>query len=579
MLEIGSLVDGKYKILNVIGKGGMSVVYLAMNERANKQWAIKEIRKDGVQNYEVVRQGLIAETNLLKRLSHPNLPSIVDVIDDKDTFLIVMDYIEGIPLSQVLEEGKQPQEKVVDWALQLCSVLQYLHSQDNPIIYRDMKPSNVMLKPDGSVMLIDFGTARTFKHNRIEDTTCLGTVGYAAPEQFGGRGQTDARTDIYCLGATLYHLVTGQNPSEPPYEMYPITEWDSTLSTGLESIIWQCTQQNPDDRFQNCEELKFALEHYRELDIEYKKKQNKRLGLFMASCIISATAFILAGVSEYLYRDNLTSNYDIYLQNAGTEVEKEDMLKQYQKAIDLMPERGDAYDRILSDVILDDDVLTQEEAYTIRDILNANAQSGRPYEEYFMQNPEDYEKFAYKLGVAYFYSYEDKGNKSLSRKWLDIAAKAENLSESEIERAKRLGSIAGYYAKIGVENKSGDAGISYLDYWNDLILLTEGNLVEKDNATTALIMYKELVYQIYTNCMSFKKVGVSKEQMESQLQMIEQRLTSDFGNADLETNERVKNLHDNLTEYLQLTKEALEVTFADDVDEEQKDDENDNIGD
>ncbi len=94
MLEIGSLVDGKYKILNVVGKGGMSVVYLAMNERANKQWAIKEVRKDGVQDFEVVKQNLIVETDILKNLNHPNLPSIIDVIDREDSFLIVMDYIE-----------------------------------------------------------------------------------------------------------------------------------------------------------------------------------------------------------------------------------------------------------------------------------------------------------------------------------------------------------------------------------------------------------------------------------------------------------------------------------------------------
>ena len=124
-----------------------------------------------------------------------------------------MDYIEGNPLSNALEEyGAQPQDMVIAWAKQLCDVLGYLHAQSPPIIYRDMKPSNVMLKPDGNITLIDFGTAREFKEKNLADTVCLGTIGYAAPEQFGGMGQTDARTDIYCLGATLYHLVTGQNP-------------------------------------------------------------------------------------------------------------------------------------------------------------------------------------------------------------------------------------------------------------------------------------------------------------------------------------------------------------------------------
>ena len=219
MLEIGQIIDGKYKILNVIGKGGMSVVYLAMNERANKQWAIKEVRKDGTQDFNVVRQGLVAEIDMLKRFNHPNLPSIVDVIDGNGSFLIVMDYIEGIALDKKLqEEGALPQSSVIEWSKQLCDVLGYLHSRKPPIIYRDMKPANVMLKPDNTITLIDFGTAREFKLSSVEDTTVLGTRGYAAPEQYGGQGQTDPRTDIYCLGATMYHLVTGYNPAVPPYE-------------------------------------------------------------------------------------------------------------------------------------------------------------------------------------------------------------------------------------------------------------------------------------------------------------------------------------------------------------------------
>ncbi len=208
MLEIGSIIDGKYKILNQIGQGGMSVVYLAMNERANKQWAVKEVRKDGVRDFAFVRQGLIVEMEMLKKLRHPYLPTIIDVIDLEDSFLIVMDYIEGIPFRKALEEyGALPQGDVIEWAKQLCEVLGYLHSRPFPIIYRDMKPDNIMLKPDGSIALIDFGIAREYKPYALRDTRALGTQGYAAPEQFGGQEQTDARTDLYGLGTTLYHLV------------------------------------------------------------------------------------------------------------------------------------------------------------------------------------------------------------------------------------------------------------------------------------------------------------------------------------------------------------------------------------
>ena len=129
MLQIGSLIDNKYKILSEVGHGGMSVVYLAINERANKTWAVKEVRKDGVCDFEAVKQGLIVETDMLKKLDHPYLPSIIDVIDTEDSFLIVMDYIEGNSLQKVLKSGAQPQELVVKWAIQLCDVLGYLHSR------------------------------------------------------------------------------------------------------------------------------------------------------------------------------------------------------------------------------------------------------------------------------------------------------------------------------------------------------------------------------------------------------------------------------------------------------------------
>ena len=310
MLEVGSLVDGKYKILRVVGKGGMSVVYQAVNEKANKIWAIKEVRKDGVQNFEVVKQNLVVETDLLKRLSHPNLPSIIDVIDGDGSFLIVMDYIEGNSLNKALENGPQSQDDVIEWSKQLCDVLGYLHSRKPPIIYRDMKPANVMLKPDGKVSLIDFGTAREFKSAAVEDTTCLGTQGYAAPEQYGGHGQTDARTDIYCLGATMYHLVTGHNPSTPPYEMYPIRQWNPELSSGLEQIIIKCTQRNPEDRYQSCAELLYALDHYRDLDDEVTRKRNLKWKLFIAS-VITTFVMLIGALGFNIARSGVTSQtYD-----------------------------------------------------------------------------------------------------------------------------------------------------------------------------------------------------------------------------------------------------------------------------
>ena len=358
MLEIGSLLDGKYKILNKIGQGGMSVVYLAMNEKANKQWAIKEMRKEKNKNYEIMKQSLITETNLLKELKHPYLPSIADIIESDDTIIIVMDYVEGRPLSDILtEEGTIEEDKVADYAIQLCDVLDYLHSQKPPIIYRDLKPANIMLRPDGKITLIDFGTARKYNYDSVSDTTCLGTIGYAAPEQFAGETlrQTDARTDIYNLGATMYHLLTGVNPSEPPYELYPIRRWDESLSNGLEKIILRATRKDPDKRFNDCKEMSYALQHFRDLDDSYIATQKKKIYLFAVSLILSFTFFSMAIVVNGMEKREISKVYNNYLSeaalkiaSAGSEnVVDSDILKLFRDAINVSPNSTEAYIRML----------------------------------------------------------------------------------------------------------------------------------------------------------------------------------------------------------------------------------------
>ena len=358
MLEIGSLLDGKYKILNKIGQGGMSIVYLAMNEKANKQWAVKEMRKEKNRNYEVMKQSLITETNLLKELKHPYLPSIADIIENDDTIIIVMDYIEGRPLSDILlEEGTIEEDKVVDYAIQLCDVLDYLHSQNPPIIYRDLKPANIMLKPDGKITLIDFGTARKYNYDSVSDTTCLGTIGYAAPEQFAGETlrQTDARTDIYNLGATMYHLLTGVNPSEPPYELYPIRRWDERLSNGLEKIILRATRKDPEKRFNDCKEMSYALQHFRDLDDSYIATQKKKILLFAASLILSFSFFSMAIVVNGMEKREISKVYNNYLSEAALKIASDggenavdaNVLKLFQDAINISPQSTEAYIRML----------------------------------------------------------------------------------------------------------------------------------------------------------------------------------------------------------------------------------------
>ena len=185
------VIANKYELLKQVGRGGSSIVYLATDLRLNKNWAVKEIRKQMRLEGQHISYTLLAEANLMKNLDHPALPRIVDIIEEQERYYIVMDYVEGETLKHVLEQfGPQRQEQVISWGIELAGVLDYLHHQQPPIIYRDMKPANIILQPDNRLKVIDFGIARTYKENHSDDTTALGTKGYAAPEQFQGKGQT-----------------------------------------------------------------------------------------------------------------------------------------------------------------------------------------------------------------------------------------------------------------------------------------------------------------------------------------------------------------------------------------------------
>ena len=524
MLKVGDLIDGKYKILNEIGRGGMSTVYLAINEKANKPWAVKEVRKNGISNRELVKQSLMVEINLLKKLKHKGLPSIVDIIDQQDNYLIVMDYIEGITLENIMqEEGVQPQEKVVDWAIQLCDVLQYLHTRKPAIIYRDMKPSNIMLRSDGSVVLIDFGTAREFKERHVEDTTCLGTQGYAAPEQFGGMGQTDERTDIYSLGATMYRLVTGHNPSEPPYEMYPITHWNPRLSTGLEGIIAKCTSKDPKSRYQSVQEVRYALEHYRDLDLDSIRRYRRNLRILLAAGGMTVMLFGASGVS-YAAADHMQKDEYAYNLEAGRRSpNKQDSIAFYQKAIQTDCAGEEAYDQLLT-LFTQDGVLDEQEEKVL---LQLSISVDKYLERYKMQNPDGYAGLCYRIGSSYWYYYEHEEKRQAGAvAWFESAKagfEGNPEKEQEWKRASTYVEIGNFYQRIVPAQISGTDQGMYGEYWNNLRRLKEWNDEAPDRNLVTLRLYREIVTKTLEYAGYLQEDGVPPQEMEELLKEISQQ--------------------------------------------------------
>ncbi len=266
MLAPGTWLQNRYHILHQIGGGGMGAVYLAEDNRLEGTWrAIKEMNLAQVpfQDRGWAEAAFRQEAQILSLLSHPGLTRVTDFFAEGGNLYLVMDYVPGQTLEAVLDNapgGRLPLGRALDIVRQLCQVLAYLHAQNPPIIFRDLKPANVMLTAQDQVRLIDFGIARFFKSGQAHDTVSLGTPGYAAPEQWGTRGQSDARSDIYGLGVLLLQLVTGYDPVPQPFPLPRPSQVLPGIPPEIETVILRATQTNPAARYQSVAEFLQALD-------------------------------------------------------------------------------------------------------------------------------------------------------------------------------------------------------------------------------------------------------------------------------------------------------------------------------
>jgi len=265
MLPPQSILSERYVILRQVGRGGMGAVYQAADTRIpGKTWAIKEMSDAAITNPLEKQQALDAfrqEALMLASLEHPNLPKVTDHFAEGGKQYLVMDFIEGETLAKRLErEGGEPLpvDEVLGWAEQLCHVLEYLHGQSPPVIFRDLKPGNVMVTPEGTVKLIDFGIARIFKPGKAKDTAYFGTAGYAPREQYG-RGQTDARSDVYALGTTLHHVLTGVNPANNPFHFEDVQQLNKLVPADVADAVMKALADDHADRWQSMAEMSAAL--------------------------------------------------------------------------------------------------------------------------------------------------------------------------------------------------------------------------------------------------------------------------------------------------------------------------------
>ena len=511
MTKIGTVIDGKYEVLREIGRGGMSVVYLAMDTHLNKQWAVKEIRKKGSgKNDEIVVNSLLAEANMMKRLDHPALPRIVDIIDNGITIYVVMDYIEGESLDKILlEYGAQPEEKVINWAMQIADALSYLHGQKPPIIYRDMKPANVMLKPEGNIKIIDFGIAREYKEQNLADTTVLGTKGYAPPEQYSG--QTDPRSDIFALGMTMHHLLTGVDPRNgEPYA--PVRQWNPELSEGIEIIIDRCVQPASENRYQSCADLIYDLEFPELITKGFKRKQKRRLGAFLTAAILSLV-MLIGGIACNLAATEVNNNTYESLISVMDATALEDKIDSYKQAIEIYPYDTRAYIKIL-------------EAYESAGQFDKAENNEflalyNRYQSGFDTSTKEYAELNYKIGMMYFNYYTENGEVKFSTRVTKaydfFAANYENPDISPEFTEKNLSDcyyqICSFYKRYILSSATVEEA-SREDY-EELFAVIDAALadVEDAGAYDQLTIYNGVFMLLYDQRYQMTSVHVSEDQV------------------------------------------------------------------
>ena len=484
-LREGDIVDGSWEVIKQIGQGGSGTVYLVRDIELNRLLALKEVPVRNTDQGKRQAKAVVAEVSLLKSLSHPSIPRILKMTHDEHSILIIMDYIEGYSLRSLIAKKDYIEEAlIIKWGLALCDTLKYLHNRNPKVIYRDLKPHNVMLSNENHLFLMDFGISREvgpdFDYSK-EDR--VGTKGYAAPEMRAKNAWFDERSDIYALGRTLYFLATRNSPSleklpngqELP--ILPIRQYDASRSVGLEKIIEKATAYKPKDRYQSVEEMIYDLKNIDKMSEGYIRTIKRR-----ATTIYTLFGTLVLGVfllgSGALYSQMATT--DAYNQAISKGKTSQD-LDALVSASKIMPGEVEPYLEMVK-IYRSSGHFTSEDEFQLLSALQSNLPS--------LKGKEGAGDLLYQIGQLYWFYYPQNGQtKSVS--WFE---QAKDFGVSE--KNQRLLSI---YLELGTFKKGilssitdhSDSGM-YKAYWNALGELSS----EMGNDPQLQLTYLQSVFDV-----------------------------------------------------------------------------------
>ncbi|MBP3880578.1 MAG: serine/threonine protein kinase [Lachnospiraceae bacterium] len=524
----------QYEILRELGRGGTSVVYLVKDKADRRNYAMKVLRNDdGKQELsEKKADHLSAEAEVLKALCidepgnvslHPGIPAYIEcVCDGKGEFAgFVMEYVEGRSLQKILEDGRAyTVREAVEAGLQLCGIMEQLHGQNPPMIFRDLKPANILVRPSGEFVLVDYGAVRKLRKSAGSDTMQLGTDGYAAPEQYGGWEQSDERTDIYGIGAVLHHMITGRPPLDTglrPLREILGAEGESRQLDEMAKILLRCCMTAPSMRYSSCKELEKALRSV----IRLRTRSRSRERGWKWFVLLVNTAAVCLGLAIVLAASAAgakTAEYCALIEKARKETDFEEKKEAYRRAAALRPEDQEAYICFLRELVADC-VITEEEKSALDDVLFGQANAGRLWEKAAgneegnlermrKKRPGDYAAFSVELGKAYFACYE--GGREAARLCFRNALSAAGLWFDDRDMAEAMEVV------LGEEWSKGR-----IDAWRELEETSTREAEMSGNGVFAAAVCKAAAAEIALSADRHREVGTDMEMAKEVVQVAE----------------------------------------------------------
>lgn len=545
VLAEGEIALGKYEVIDILHTGSMSNVYMVKDQNLGSIWCLKETFNDHSKKGEVRYKSVLKEAHLMKGLSHEGIPRIVALEESNDKASIIMDYVAGKDLSEVLVEYKRlPEVKAVYLMKQIAAVMSYLHSKN--VAYRDLKPSNIMIQ-DGKAKLLDFGISEVISPGNDRVTDPLGTKGFAPPEQATRGAYLDTRSDIYAFGATLFTLLTGIPPAVYQSQgagkgqidfsiTLDILKLKSTYSQGLSKIILKCTELKPEDRYSSFAEVLYALQNYEKADSGIFKRSKRRLRALTALTLGTA---LFAGLSVGSYFLNQRQKEDTY-QQAVAYADKTGRVEDYHTAISYEPLKISPYQGMI-DVIKEDGEYSEDERKLLLDLVNPNLAE--------LKNVDGYGDLAFSIGqLNWFYTEDESTNKSSTR-WFEDAAR---YGAKESEQANIFASIANFDRNLAKAVQESSENGLYLGYWNNLLEaknVGKGEILEVQLNLSIAKAISNYSYRLHTD-------GVSKEDIFKEISNLEQ-----FVKSNKPITEKAKKHQTDLESLVHGLKEKVEISL------------------